>query len=51
MPEDYDPRSRDKDVRILLVQFLRDREIGICSEKQGVIINDNDDDNDDKKQY
>ena len=44
--EDCDPRRRDKDARISPVQFLRDREIGTCGTKQGVIIND-----DDEKEY
>ena len=42
VPEDCDPRRRDKDVRIPPVQFLRDRETGTRGAKQGVvIINDN----------
>ena len=48
MSEDCDPRKRDKDVQISSVQFLRDREIGTHGAKQGVIINDN---NDDEKVY
>ena len=48
MPEDCDPRRRDKDVRISPVQFLHNREIGTHNAKQGVIIND---DNDDEKEY
>ena len=42
------PRRRDKDVRISPAQFIHDREIGIRGEKQGIIIND---DNDDEKEY
>jgi len=46
--EDCDPRRRNKDVRISPAQFIHDREIGIRGEKQGVIIND---DNNDEKEY
>ena len=47
VPEDCDQRRRDK-VRISPVQFLCDREIGTRNAKQGVIIND---ENNDEKQY
>jgi len=40
VPEDCDPRRRDKDVRISPVQFLYDREIGTHNAKQGIVIND-----------
>jgi len=40
VPENCDPWRRNKDVRIS--QFLRDREIGTCGAKQGIIISDND---------
>ena len=43
--ENYDPRRRDKAVRMSPVQFLRDREIGDA--KQGIIISD---DNNNKKE-
>jgi len=32
------PQKRDTDVRISPVQFLRDREFGICDEKHGIVI-------------
>ena len=48
VPKDCNPRKRDKDARISPVKFLRDREIGTRGSKQGVIIND---DNDDEKDY
>jgi len=32
------PQKRDTDVRISPVQFLRDRELGICDEKHEIVI-------------
>jgi len=31
-------QKRDTDMRISTVQFLRDRELGICDEKHGIVI-------------
>ncbi|XP_011069295.1 PREDICTED: uncharacterized protein LOC105155092 [Acromyrmex echinatior] len=47
VPEDCDPRRRDKDARTSPVQFLCGQEIGTRGAKQGVIINDDND----KKEY